>query len=244
LMPTGPAVGMFPEMNFRVAQIQFAEGDFMFGFTDGTTDARNMAGQRFSEERLQKSIAAPWTSVFSMLFELNIELQEHMGEQKQFDDITLLSFRRKLSLSDGQHAICRTAHMYVLGELRHFIESAATHCGLKPDEVFAFKLAMDELCTNIIQYGYEDREPGLLSLSFGVEDNKARLIIRDDGKYFSPDQAKRPDIEAEWSERELGGLGIFFVQQLMDNVTYNQTEQNVNQFILEKDLTKSKSNKE
>ncbi len=236
LMPTGPAVGMFPEMNFKVAQYHFNEGDFMLGFTDGTTDARNMMGDQFTEERLLKNIAAPWSSVFSMLFELNVELQKHIGEQKQFDDITLISFRRKSSLDGGSHAICRTAHINILEELRGFVEAAAVHSGLKPQDVFAFKLAVDELCTNIIQYGYAGREPGLLSLTFEVEDKTARLIIRDDGKYFPPEQAKRPDIEADWSEREVGGLGIYFVQELMDNVTYNQTGQNVNQFILEKKL--------
>jgi len=237
-------VGLFPEMNFRVEQFHLAEGDFIFGFTDGTTDARNMAGQQFSEERLLQSIAAPWTSIFSMLFELNIELQKHIGEQKQFDDITMISFRRKLSSNDGQHAICRTAHMHVLGELRNFVESAATHSGLRPDDVFAFKLAVDEICTNIIQYGYEGREPGLLSLSFDVKDNKASLIIRDDGKYFPPEQAKRPDIDAKWDERELGGLGLFFIHELMDNVTYNQTDKDVNQYMLEKNLTTPKPDKE
>lgn len=244
LMPTGPAVGMFPEMNFRVEQFHFAEGDFMFGFTDGTTDARNMAGQPFSEERLLKSIAAPWTSVFSMLFELNVELQKHIGEQNQFDDITLLSFRRQMSQNAGQHAICRTAHMSVLEELRHFVESAATHSGLKPEHVFAFKLTVDEICTNIIQYGYTGREPGLLSLAFDVTAGKARLIIRDDGKHFPPNQAQSPDLEADWESRDIGGLGLFFVHELMDNVTYNQTEQNVNQFILEKNLTIPKPDKE
>jgi serine/threonine-protein kinase RsbW len=243
-MPTGPAVGMFPEMNYRVEQFHFAEGDFMFGFTDGATDARNMAGQPFSEGRMLKSIAAPWTSVFSMLFELNIELQKHIGEQNQFDDITLLSFRRQMSQNAGQHAICRTAHIQVLEELRHFVESAATYSGLKPEHVFAFKLSVDEICTNIIQYGYEGREPGLLSLTFDVTAGKARLIIRDDGKHFPPSQAQSPDIEAGWESRELGGLGLFFVHELMDNVTYNQTAQNVNQFILEKNLTIPKPDKE
>jgi len=244
LMPTGPAVGMFPDMDFHVEQFQFNAGDFLVGFTDGTTDARNLSGEQFSEERLLKSVAAPWTSIFSMLFELNIELQKHIGTQNQFDDITLISFRRKLNLRGGQHAICRTAHIQVLDELRDFVESAATHSGLKPDDIFAFKLTVDEICTNIIQYGYEGREPGLLSLTFEVVDGKARLTIRDDGKYFSPNQAKGPDLEADWESRQIGGLGLFFVRELMDNVTYNQTEQNVNQFILEKQIKDSKTNKE
>ncbi len=238
LMPTGPAIGFFPNMNFRVEQHHFNEGDFLVGFTDGTTDARNTDGKIFSEERLLQSVSAPWSSIFSMLFELNVELQKHMGEQNQFDDITLISFRRKSSLDGGRHAICRTAHLNVLGELRSFTESAALHSGLGPEDVFAFKLTVDEICANIIQYGYEGREPGLLSLTFDVVDNKARLIIRDDGKYFPPKQAKSPNLEAGWDERELGGLGLFFVQELMDNVTYNKLNETTNQFILEKELKK------
>jgi anti-sigma regulatory factor (Ser/Thr protein kinase) len=234
LMPTGPAVGMFPDMVFRSERFHFNDGDFMVGFTDGATDARNVSGAQFSEERLLKNIAVPWSSIFSMLFELNIELQKHIGEQKQFDDITLISFRRAAQVE--RHAICRAAYLNNLDDLRGFAESAAVHSGLKAEDVFAFKLAVDEICTNIIQYGYEGREPGLLSLSFNVEAGTARLTIRDDGKFFPPNQAQSPDIEAGWEERQIGGLGLFFVQELMDNVTYNRTGQNVNQFVLEKKL--------
>ncbi|HSM70752.1 MAG TPA: SpoIIE family protein phosphatase [Anaerolineales bacterium] len=236
LMPTGPAVGLFPKMKFQVERVVLAEGDCVIGYTDGTTDARNTSGEQFSEERLLKNIAYPWTSVFSMLFELNTELQKHIGEQNQFDDITLISFRRKSAADDSAHVICRTAHMNFLAELREFVESAAAHSGLERDHVFAFKLAVDEICTNIIQYGYEGREPGLLSLSFDMNDDWARLIIRDDGRHFSPDQAESPDIEAGWNEREAGGLGLYFVQELMDNVTYNRTPENANQYVLEKEI--------
>lgn len=237
LMPTGPAVGLFPDMDFEVGQVQFNEGDSLIGFTDGTTDARNASGSQFSEDRLLETIAVPWTSIFSMIFELNAELHRHIGEQPQFDDITLISFRRKSSADTGHHAICRMARMEYLSELRNFAESAARHSGLSHDDVFAFKLAVDELCTNIIQYGFEGKEPGLLSLSFEVEADRARLIVRDDGRHFSPDQAQSPDIEADWNEREVGGLGIFFVKELMDSVTYDRTDGNVNRFVLEKRLT-------
>jgi len=127
LMPTGPAVGMFPDMNFRVEQLQLEEGDFLFGFTDGTTDAMDTSGVKFSEERMLKAISVPWSSIFSMIFELNIELQKHIGVRPQFDDITLLSFRRKSAADKGHHAICRVARMDSLKELRDFIESAASH---------------------------------------------------------------------------------------------------------------------
>jgi sigma-B regulation protein RsbU (phosphoserine phosphatase) len=237
LMPTGPAVGMFPDLDFKVEKIRLECGDCLVGFTDGTTDAKNSAGELFSEERLLESIAAPWTSVFSMLFELKTELQNHIGGLAQFDDITLISFRRKFAPGSDHHAICRVAQMNILGELRNFAEQAAVRSGLKHEDGFAFKLATEEICANIIQYGYEGREPGLLSLFFEVEDDTARLTIRDDGNYFSPEQAKIPDIEADWDERAIGGLGIYLVKELMDNVTYRRTEENINQFILEKELS-------
>ena len=122
----------------------------------------------------------------------------------------------------------------MLGELRDFAEFAAKHSGLSSENAFAFKLAAEEMCTNIIQYGYKDREPGLLSLFFEIEGEKARLTIRDDGKYFSPDQVAVPDIEAELGTRAIGGLGIYLVKELMDSVTYSKTEENVNQLVLEK----------
>jgi sigma-B regulation protein RsbU (phosphoserine phosphatase) len=236
LMPTGPAVGMFPDMSFRVKKVHFHEGDCLVGFTDGTTDAKNLAGELFTEDRLLRSIASPWTSIFSLVFELKTELENHMGEQLQFDDITLLSIRRKLTREAGHHAICRPARMENLGELRAFAEEAARQSGLVHENAFAFKLATEEICANVIQYGYEGRELGFISLAFEVEDHKARLMVRDDGKYFSPDQAAIPDTEADWDERDIGGLGMFFVKELMDRVIYRKTEENSNLLILEKDL--------
>ncbi|MCE7859964.1 MAG: PAS domain S-box protein [Chloroflexi bacterium CFX2] len=240
LMPTGPAVGMFVDMEFRVEEVHFREGDVLFAFTDGTTDAKNTSGNQFTEQRLLKTIGAPWTSVFSMLFELNVELQKHIGEQSQFDDITLLSFRRKSGEEMNHHAICRPAQMKVLPELRNFVESSAKVAALPSEHIFAFKLAADELCANIIQYGFADREPGLISLSFHVQENTARLFIRDDGNFFAPEQAHNPDIEAGWEERQMGGLGIYFVKELMDNVTYNRQNDKFNQIVLEKIFNRPK----
>jgi len=240
LMPTGPSVGMFPGLEFIVEEIQINEGDSLLGFTDGTTDAKNTSGEQFTEERLLEIIAVPWSSIFSMVFELNTELKQHIGGQSQYDDITLISFRRKAKEAASQHAICRRAKLEILGELREFVESVSTLSGLKSDDVFAFKLAVDELCTNIISYGYGDGEPGLISLVFDVDNNRARLVIRDDGIFFSPDQAKIPDIDANLGDRETGGLGIYFVKELMDSVAYERVNGNINQYTLEKISTTKK----
>jgi serine/threonine-protein kinase RsbW len=164
-----------------------------------------------------------------------------MGGQKQFDDITLISIRRKLTPDREQHAICRVADMSILDELRDFVEAAAAQWELKREDAFAFKLAMEEICINIIQHGYAGRIPGFLSLSFEKEPDKARLIIRDDGQYFHPDQAEIPDLEAHWENRKVGGLGIYLVKKLMDNVSYSRMKEKGNQLILEKNIASNSS---
>jgi len=238
LMPTGPAVGMFPNMIFEAAEIQFDPGDLFVGFTDGIIDAKNMAGDLFSEERLLEKIVNPWNSAFSMLFELNTEVQKHIGEQQQFDDITLIAFKRKPNEAADSHTLSRAAQIEMLSEMRGFVEAAARHCGLSAENTFAFKLAAEEICTNIIQYGYEDHHVATLVLSFSVEGNQARLIIQDDGKHFSPDKAKKPDIDGDWKDREVGGLGIYLVKEIMDKVTYNRNEEDGNTLIMEKKLSR------
>jgi serine phosphatase RsbU (regulator of sigma subunit)/anti-sigma regulatory factor (Ser/Thr protein kinase) len=236
IRPTGPAVGLFSDMSFTVEEIQFNKGDILVSFTDGVPDAIDDARELFSEKRLLKSIQAPWTSAFSMLYELNADLQKHIGEQAQFDDVTLLSLRRKHTLKIDHHAICRIADTKALSELREFAERAAIECNLSHDIVFAFKLATEEICTNIIQYGYEGENSGLISLAFECGDRSAILTIKDDGRYFSPDQAEAPDLGENWEERKIGGLGIHFVKELMDHVSYSRDEKNTNTLILEKIL--------
>jgi len=236
LSPTGPAVGLFPHLEFSVEEIKLNKGDILFGFTDGTTDARDPSGNFFTEEKLLRTLSAPWPSAFSMLYDLNSAVQEHIGGQDQYDDITQFSLRRRIATDDNFHAVTRKAVFENLGEFRDFAEAAAINCDLSHEHAFAFKLATEEICNNILQYGYEGQEPGNIGLSFKCENEKAILTITDDGKYFSPDQAEAPDIEADWSERRTGGLGIYFVKELMDNVSYNKIDDNKNMLVLEKEL--------
>jgi sigma-B regulation protein RsbU (phosphoserine phosphatase) len=236
LMPTGPVVGLFPDMEFEVKHIQLKKGDILVGFTDGTKDALNNAGESFTEERLLELISAPWTSIFSMIFELDVNLQNFIHGRSQYDDITILAFRRKLVQDVNHHAICRVARMDVLGELRDFAEGAALQTGLTNEEAVAFKLAAGEICNNIIQYGFEGREPGFVVLAFELEGNKATLKIHDNGKFFSPDPAIPPDIDTDWEEREPVGSDIFLVNELMDHVSYHH-EEGINVLVLEKILS-------
>ena len=92
------------------------------------------------------------------------------------------------------------------------------------------------MCTNIIKYGYEGQEAGIIKIVFILEKDKAVLKIYDYGKQFIPEEYELPDINADWENREIGGLGIKLVNGLMDKIEYTKGTDNSNCIILEKKL--------
>jgi serine phosphatase RsbU (regulator of sigma subunit)/anti-sigma regulatory factor (Ser/Thr protein kinase) len=236
LLPTGPVVGLMPDMRFGVENIKLNDSDILFAYTDGTTDARNQDMLLFSESSILDSVSNQWTSAFSMLFSLNSELERFIGNHSQYDDITQIAVRKKAKNEIEQHSICRTAEMKNLKELRSFVEQTALHKKLSKEVVSDFKLAAEEICSNIINYGYKSASPGNINLFFSFNDKKAILRIVDSGEYFSPWEIETPDLRASWEEREIGGLGLHFIKELFDNVHYSKLPDNYNQLVLEKIL--------
>ncbi len=95
LAPTGPAVGMLPDREFRVERASLAPGESLLMYTDGVADALNARNERFSEERLLSTAAQFSTSSSSLINALAAAVDQHIAGFEQFDDITLLTVHRK-----------------------------------------------------------------------------------------------------------------------------------------------------
>lgn len=93
LKPTGPALGMMPDMNFRVAEVQFQRGDIFFAFTDGVTDALNADEEFFSRERLLELLQHNLDSADTLMDTVKSALSYHIANTSQFDDITMIAIR-------------------------------------------------------------------------------------------------------------------------------------------------------
>ena len=81
-------------------------------------------------------------------------------------------------------------------------------------------LALEEAVSNVMLYAYDDHAPHTILVRLAVDDTAVRVTIEDDGLAFNPLDAPAPDLDAPIEQRQIGGLGIFFVQELMDEVTY------------------------
>jgi serine phosphatase RsbU (regulator of sigma subunit) len=94
LMPTGPAMGMLPDMDFDILQVTLESGDTLMTFTDGVTDARDPSGKLFSKEGLLSLLEQPAPSAAVLLDRIEASLRAHIADADQFDDITMLAVRR------------------------------------------------------------------------------------------------------------------------------------------------------
>ncbi len=93
LARTGPVVVLFPNVAFRLQEAELRPGDVFFAFTDGVTDALDPAGTCFGEERLI-SLLNNQDSAEALVCRIGRQLDEHIGEARQYDDVTMLAVRR------------------------------------------------------------------------------------------------------------------------------------------------------
>lgn len=137
------------------------------------------------------------------------------------------------------HRITRAAYPESLKDFREFLkEHCAEQAGVTEEILYDLQLAVDEACTNVITHGYADMDPGSIILNLEIDPAKIVIAITDFGHAFEPGNAPTPDVEAPIEERELGGFGLFFIQQTMDEMNYRSTEDG-NTMILTKQLNHS-----
>ncbi len=94
LQPTGPAVGIFPNAQFKIEKTRLYPGDSLVCFTDGVPDARTPENKFFGEKSLLEYLAVPAQSASELLKRIETGLFEHIADADQFDDITMLIVRR------------------------------------------------------------------------------------------------------------------------------------------------------
>ena len=139
-----------------------------------------------------------------------------------------------------------TLEISLVNDLREIARVAAqidefcASLDLTSEVAFAVNLALDEILTNTISYGYDDDEPHRIEITVGPEAEALAIVIVDDSAAFDLSSAPTPDIGTSLEERPLGGLGLFLVHQMMDSVEYRR-EEGRNIVTLKKNKTEEKS---
>lgn len=115
-----------------------------------------------------------------------------------------------------------------LSALAEGIDNLAEKWDLSQALAMNINLVIEEALTNVIFYAFTDNDKHEIKISVSLNNNLLIIKITDNGIPFNPLEQKQPDINLPAEERPVGGLGIFLISQIMDEMHYaRQKNQNI-----------------
>lgn len=110
-----------------------------------------------------------------------------------------------------------------LAQIAEFVTRVARDAGLTDDDVFHVEMAVDEACSNVIEHAYA-RTVGEIELTCNIpEYGRLDVVIHDQGQSFDPEMVPQPNVGdgASLDAMQDGGLGLYFMRKLMDEVRFS-----------------------
>ena len=218
-------LGVMPGTSFQEQETDLACQDGLFCYTDGLTEAENAGHELFGDDRLIALLRSD-SLAESQLKAVSQSVMEFVGDAPQSDDLTMLYLRyMNESLPDRaeRHLILHN-DIQQIPQLAGFIEAIADEIHLDQSLAMSLNLALEEAVSNVIMYAYPEGSDGLVDIEAIIRHDRLDFIITDSGKPFDPTQAPEVDTTLGVEERAIGGLGIYLVRNIMDDVRYERAE--------------------
>jgi sigma-B regulation protein RsbU (phosphoserine phosphatase) len=228
----GPIVAAMDGLVYKEDLINLDKFDTLFLYTDGVTEAMNNEEELYGEKRLENFLTEHnCKDVKTSVDLLMKDIYTYENSSDQTDDITVLS-----CFYSGQ-SVLESLNISIenqLDNIRLISESFDTFC--EENQISSsvnqkVNLSVDDLVNNIISYGYKDNKVHTIELEFKCLKHELIIIIEDDAIPFNPFDGCTDNTHLSIEEREIGGLGIHLVKNLMDSCQY-QRKANKNVVVL------------
>ena len=202
-------------IRYRAGSIQLEPGDKVFQYSDGIPEAINSEKAPYGMKRLESVLAKNSEKAPSELLPLvKADVDAFVGDADQFDDITMLCIEFK---GNGRKAeISLTPDAESVKTVAEFLDTTLEAWEIPMKVVSKLQIVADEIYSNIVRYS-QAKNAKVTAVQNGTV---LSLRFEDDGKPYDPTTAVEPDITASAEEREIGGLGIFMVRNMMDSMDY------------------------
>jgi len=105
--------------------------------------------------------------------------------------------------------------------IREFVSKVATKVGFGDDDINKIELAIDEACTNVVKHAYKDKNEKTIGIAIKLDYDRFTVVVTDTGKGFDIKKLKTPDMKEYLAEMRVGGLGIYLIHSLMDEVHFD-----------------------
>lgn len=214
----GLVVGAMPDIVYKDFEIQLNEGDKIFLYTDGVTEATNAERKMFSLDRtLLELNKMKEASPQGIIEGIKNSVNEFVGDAPQFDDLTVLCLEYKGAENAKTLKVDATEEN--IGAVNDFLGAflEENNCPMKTQ--MQIELAIEEAYINVAKYAYGDGA-GEAEVTLSLDGNELTIELKDSGTPYNPLEKQDPDITLSAEERPIGGLGVFLVKKTMNSVSY------------------------
>lgn len=234
-MPVEPnlPLGLLSGFEFHGQRMTIEKGTMIYLFTDGVNEAENKEKKQYGDPRLAailKKMSSFGPAV--IVNETYNDVKRFADDADQSDDITIMCIK---ITNNMEKTLILNNDISEIKRLGEFIEEVGEEFSLAPDITFNLNLVLEEAVVNVINYAYPKEEHETIYLSATLLEGSVVFILTDTGKEFDPTAVPEADVTLSADEREIGGLGIFLIRQIMNEVRYERIE-GKNVLTLEKKL--------
>jgi len=200
-------------------EIILEEGDTLFMYTDGITEAMNDKKELFGENRLSDALNKNKDSSVKEIYNaVKNEVDKFAGKAEQTDDIAMLIL--KITNINDKNQLTIEAEIKNLNSVFEFINKELDKRAVNKEIKDQINIAVEEIFVNIASYAY-DNNKGFITITVTLNE-KFTVIFEDNGKPYNPLEYPDPDLEKPILERDIGGYGIFMFKKMMDFTEYSR----------------------
>ncbi|MCL2219860.1 MAG: SpoIIE family protein phosphatase [Chitinispirillia bacterium] len=206
-------------IKYAEGEITLQKGGELFLYTDGVTEAMNNGKAMFGEKRMIEAVNK-YSALDLREFAESVkgEIEKFTDGAEQADDITMLALRYR---GGDMDELLIEAVPENLSRALVFVEERLNAAGFPAKQLKRVSIVVEEIFVNIANYAYAP-EKGMAALRVSVAGEEAIIAFEDSGKPYNPLEKKDPDIRAGAEEREVGGLGIYMVKNMVDAAHYRR----------------------
>ncbi len=224
VLPNFP-LGVMPGMVFQEQETRLGYDDTLFLYTDGLTEAENASSEQFGEERMEAFLGTK-RNAQALLDAMQEAVDCFVSDAPQSDDLTVLVIHYMAHPATEQQERHLILHNDIqqIPQLAEFVETIAEEKQLDQSLAMSLNLALEEAVTNVILYAYPKGADGLVDVEAILKPHSLEFIITDSGVPFDPTAVPEADVTLSADERPIGGLGIYLVNKLMDELHYQRID--------------------
>ncbi len=221
-------VGVFTDVKYVEHEHLLTTGSTLFLYTDGLTEARNVQRQFFGLERVKEVLCsvASESKLQVLLQTMTDAVNQFVEDAEQSDDLTMLVIHYMPQEFESvlTETLVMKNNLHEVTRFSAFITSATEKLGIEKSLARQLRLAVEEAVVNVIEYAYPAGKEGDITVKIMSDANTLRFQIIDAGVLFDPTMKERADTTLSAEDRQIGGLGILLVRELMDSINYERIE--------------------